>query len=148
MKARVNPSGAQVGRPKQASLVLSCFAALGQQGDWGAPRTQVSLVWAPGTAHVSPEIADDNGQSHRGSGSCPVCHYYFLPRLSLVCNLSQVSQDTGWPSHLLLRLLPTRNPLMGFSRIQGSGVEGGLSLGLSTQKGLSGAKQKKVLRTQ
>lgn len=37
---------------------------------------------------------------------------------------------------------------MGFSRIQGSGVEGGLSLGLNTQEGLNGAKQKKVLRTQ
>ena len=124
----------------QSNLPLSCLAsqALGQQGDWGPPRTQVSLVWAHGTAHVSPEIAGGTSQSHHGSGSCLVC-----TTISPRCPRTQAG-----PAIYSSGYLPTRNPLMGFSRIQGSGVEGGLSLGLNTQEGLNGAKQKKVLRTQ
>lgn len=73
--------------------------------------------------------------------------YYFLHSLWFaICPRCPRTQPG--PAIYSSGYLPTRNPLMGFSRIQGSGVEGGLSLGLSTQEGLNGAKQKKVLRTQ
>lgn len=132
----------------QSNLPLSYLASqpLGQQGDWGAPSTQVSLVWAPGTARVCPEIADDTASvimvvaavSSATTISCPAS----------VCNCPRCPRTQAGLATYSSGYLPTRNPLMGFSRIQGSGVEGGLSLGLSTQKGLNGTKQKKVLRTQ
>lgn len=116
------------------------------RGTGGPPSTQVSLVWAPGTARVCPEIADDTASvimivaavSSVTTISCPAS----------VCDCPRCPRTQAGPATYFSGYLPTRNPLMGFSRIQGSGIEGGLSLGLSTQKGLNGTKQKKVLRTQ